>query len=696
MNVLQEVYVGEWDAAAVEDVRHALAAKYAAYRSWGQDRVLPESQTFDREFDDLRRGRFSVLRRPGSSCRRASSASWSTRSARRTCCCARSGPGCRTSSRRRACGGSPPRCCPHSRRWPERRHERAPADRSGGRAQRRRREGRDTSRATGIGRREFLAAAGLAGLGALGLSGCGRAEGVAAGGPSGGTLLTATDLPSSYEDLYPGIEQFMDTVAARTAGGAWCDMFESGTLLGAEQLMPGLLGGIAELIFQTSSYVSSSFPILGALQLPFGSEDHAQQLRAAVPGGPLSMLVNEQLARQNLHLLGGMPTTFEYLWTVDRPILRPEDARGLRIRVAGEIEGDTVKALGAAPVTMSSSEVFEALERGTVDGLVSYVGTVVSRDLQEIIRYGTAAHFGAYSVDAYCRADWYASRPPEMRAALAAAGQVLYRDGTGHMVEVHEKEYFPSVRKAGVQLVEPDAAELAALRAAVAPVRAGGPSSSATRRWPAVRSISCGTREGTTMIDLLPRGVHAVTGAMAVLAMVAIGLMMLTITYDVLARSIARAPTDWAYPLNAVGVLMVTALALPYLYATGHHISMDLVYRALPRPQRRAADVVTAVAAAFLGVVLAVTAYRSMAVAWTAGLTGSGTFAIPLWIPDAVLCLAGVFLVLVAVLFPPGPTDDGTAALPGDAETRADAQRADDHPGDTGQDESERVGGGQA
>lgn len=318
-----------------------------------------------------------------------------------------------------------------------------------------------------FGRRGFLAAAGLAGLGAVGLSGCGRSEGVT----PGGTVTTATDLPSSYEDLYPGIERFMDTVAASSGDRLRPDMFESGTLLGAEQLMPGLLGGVAGLIFQTSSYVSSSFPILGALQLPFGSEDYAQQRRAADPDGPLSALVNAQLAGQNLRLLGGMPTTFEYLWTVGRPILHPEDARGLRIRVAGEIEGETVKALGAAPVTMSSSEVFEALERGTVDGLVSYVGTVVSRDLQEIIRYGTAAHFGAYSVDAYCRADWYARQPPELRAALDAAGHAIYRDGTAHMVGVHEKDFFPSVREAGVEIVEPDAAELAALRTALAPVQ---------------------------------------------------------------------------------------------------------------------------------------------------------------------------------------------------------------------------------
>lgn len=58
INVLQEVYVGASDDEAIEDVREALAAKYATYRSWGQDAILPESQSFDREFDELRRGRF--------------------------------------------------------------------------------------------------------------------------------------------------------------------------------------------------------------------------------------------------------------------------------------------------------------------------------------------------------------------------------------------------------------------------------------------------------------------------------------------------------------------------------------------------------------------------------------------------------------------------------------------------------------
>jgi TRAP-type C4-dicarboxylate transport system substrate-binding protein len=315
-----------------------------------------------------------------------------------------------------------------------------------------------------VSRRSFLSAAGL-GLASVGLAGCASASAA-----TGGTITTATYIPQSYDDLYPGIQTFMDTLASASGGRMTCDMFDSGTLLGAEQLLPGLLLGVADVMFQTSSYVSSSYPILGAMELPFGAEDFAKQRRALDPDGPLLALVNGELAKQGVRLLGGMPCTFEYLWTVGRPIRAPEDVRGLRIRVAGEIEGETVKALGGAPVFMGSSEVFEALEKGTIDGLMSYVGTIVSRDLQEIVRYGTRAHFGAYTVDAYCRADWYATQPPDLRAALDAAGRALYRDGTEVMAGVHERDYLPSVTAAGVELVEPAGAELEAFRGAVAPV----------------------------------------------------------------------------------------------------------------------------------------------------------------------------------------------------------------------------------
>ena len=104
--------------------------------------------------------------------------------------------------------------------------------------------------------------------------------------------------------------------------------------------------------------------------------------------------------------------------------------------------------------------------------------------------------------------------------------------------------------------------------------------------------------------------------------MIVIALMMLTITYDVLARFRLAAPTDWAYPLNSAGVLVATVLAVPHLWATGRHIAMDLVHRALPPAVRRGADAVTVLAGCFLGAVLAVSALRSMVVAASSGLVG--------------------------------------------------------------------------
>ena len=179
------------------------------------------------------------------------------------------------------------------------------------------------------------------------------------------------------------------------------------------------------------------------------------------------------------------------------------------------------------------------------------------------------------------------------------------------------------------------------------------------------------------MLTTARRVLLACTRAMAVIGMVAIATMMLTITYDVVMRFAFLAPTDWAYPLNAAGVLVATVLTIPHLYATGRHISMDLVHRAVPPGARRVADAVTSVATCFLGVVVAVTSFRSAAVAYAGGLTGAGTFNIPLWLPDAVLGVSGVLLVLVALLFPAHPAGEDLSAAPGDTAARTEAQSTD-------------------
>lgn len=303
---------------------------------------------------------------------------------------------------------------------------------------------------------------------------CGGSEGDNGGGgdAEGGAealeITAATYIPPSYDDLYGGFETFMDEAEGASDGQLTFDWYDSGTLLEADQLVPGLTQGVADLIFTTSSYISSTYPILGVYELPFMLDDFEAQREALAFDGELRAFLNEQLAEQNLMSIGTMPTTFQWLWTADKQVTSPEDIKGLRIRVAGPLEGRTVEALGGSPVTMSSAEVYEALERGTIDGLISYIGTIPGRSLQEVLKYGAAAPFGAYSVDAYVRADWFQGLPEAHQEALLEAGRVYSEKGTEEMAQIHEDEYRAAIETDGVEITELDADQVAAFEAAVA------------------------------------------------------------------------------------------------------------------------------------------------------------------------------------------------------------------------------------
>ena len=308
-----------------------------------------------------------------------------------------------------------------------------------------------------VSRRAVLGAGALAALGMGGLSslsGCGPMMDAGGLRPDG-TVRVSHYLTPSYTDLEPSIAQFAKNVDARLGEGT-ADVYGAGTLLNSEQTVTGLLRAVADVAMQTSSYVSTSFPILGAIELPFSGADYPTLREAMSPGSDLRKTFNVEFAKKGIMSVGTIMCPTEWIYTVNRPVTRPEDVRGLRIRVSGHVEGAMLKALGAAPVALSSAEVYEALERGTVDGMVSYPGTVVSRSLQEVLRYASIGHFGAYTYDTYVNLDWFNRIPREVREAVHDSGRVFSVDGTKLAKDVQDDEYMPVFENSGIELIELD------------------------------------------------------------------------------------------------------------------------------------------------------------------------------------------------------------------------------------------------
>lgn len=66
-----------------------------------------------------------------------------------------------------------------------------------------------------------------------------------------------------------------------------------------------------------------------------------------------------------------------------------EDFAGLKLRGYGELPSETIKALGASPVTMGSGEVYMAIQRGVVDGQTSGTTAMYDRKMFEVTKYLT-------------------------------------------------------------------------------------------------------------------------------------------------------------------------------------------------------------------------------------------------------------------------------------------------------------------
>ena len=109
--------------------------------------------------------------------------------------------------------------------------------------------------------------------------------------------------------------------------------------------------------------------------------------------------------------------------SVKGPLNKPEDLKGLRCRVAGGLFEATAKRYGIIPVTMSSNEVYEGLQRGIVDGTILSLPSIKGYNLQELEKYHTlgmrmGGFCGVYAVNEKT----LKKLPPDLQEALKKAG----------------------------------------------------------------------------------------------------------------------------------------------------------------------------------------------------------------------------------------------------------------------------------
>jgi len=190
---------------------------------------------------------------------------------------------------------------------------------------------------------------------------------VMAGGGGGAekiVLKLAHNGPSVHPFQY-GYMKFKEILEKEAPGQFEVQIFPS-EQLGTEENCTELvnMGNIAGNITGANQYA----PEVGILKLPFLFKDldHLYRVLDGAPGERLIKIVEDKMNCVVLgYYFGGIRNAFNKV----RPVLVPDDLKGLKIRTLGTpIVLATFNALGAQATTMSWGEVYTALQQGVIDG----------------------------------------------------------------------------------------------------------------------------------------------------------------------------------------------------------------------------------------------------------------------------------------------------------------------------------------
>ena len=283
-------------------------------------------------------------------------------------------------------------------------------------------------------------------------------------------LVIASHVPPKYADIYPLTKVFVDDINKAGAGEVTVEYHPSGTLLKVNGLIPGLISGVADIIFLTTSECTGSWPFIGGESLPFLFKNASDLQQKIQIGSPLFNLINKVLEKKHgIMMLSNGTLPLERLWT-RKPVRTPADLKGLSIRVGGKAEGEAIKALGGNPVTLTSAELYEALQRGTIDGVVCYPGTIYGRSLQEVLKYNTHIPIGAYGYAIWVKKSSWDSWPESVRKVIKEAAAKYDAGFLKNAEKVEKDQYWPIFEKAGLKTITPTPEAMAQFRSKVKPV----------------------------------------------------------------------------------------------------------------------------------------------------------------------------------------------------------------------------------
>ncbi|MEO8751952.1 MAG: TRAP transporter substrate-binding protein [Casimicrobiaceae bacterium] len=248
------------------------------------------------------------------------------------------------------------------------------------------------------------------------------------------------------------IDTFAREVEKRTNGRYKIQNFYAGALGAERESIEGVQLGTLDLTMTSTGPVPNFVPEVAILDIPFLFKDYAQA--RSVLDGPVGQDMLTKFPPKGIVALAWGENGFRHMTNSKRSVNSPDDLKGLKMRtMENPIHIQAYKQFGILPTPMAFTEVFTALQQGTVDGQENPLSVISAAKFDQVQKYITlTGHVYSPALILMNKAKWDALAPADKQAFAEAAKEAVKANRA--RIDDDERKVVAELKAHGMIVVE--------------------------------------------------------------------------------------------------------------------------------------------------------------------------------------------------------------------------------------------------
>ncbi|MBQ9405431.1 MAG: DctP family TRAP transporter solute-binding subunit [Desulfovibrio sp.] len=243
-----------------------------------------------------------------------------------------------------------------------------------------------------------------------------------------------------------GAEYFANLVRQRSQGEIIIHVYPAGKLGAQGDLIAGVTAGTMDMALTSSAVLANYIPKLALFDLPFLFRDRQHAYRALDAVG---MELSATGYGQDIITLAFWENGVRHMTNNVRPIVRPQDMQGVRFRVMEQpICIEVMKALGAKPIPMPITELYDALQQGLVDGQENPLAHIATKRYYEVQKFLSLTSHTYAAEPLLISGHVWKKLTPNQRELLRTTAEEV-RDWQRKLCSEQETKFFTIIRESG-------------------------------------------------------------------------------------------------------------------------------------------------------------------------------------------------------------------------------------------------------